>query len=88
MTACHILLGRPWQHDRKIIHNGFTNVYTINHEGKLKDLLPLPPHRAIPPPKQKKVVQPMARKEYRREIEKEGVVLILFSKEVQHMTST
>ena len=47
MTACHVLLGRPWQHDRKTIHN----VYTINHEGKLKDLLPLPPHRAIPPPK-------------------------------------
>ncbi|XP_057530723.1 uncharacterized protein LOC130809106 [Amaranthus tricolor] len=34
MDACHVFLGRPWQHDRKTIHNGFTNVYSLRHEGR------------------------------------------------------
>lgn len=50
MNACHVLLGRPWQYDRSVKNDGYTNIYTIRHEGKLKDLLPLPPHRAVPPP--------------------------------------
>ena len=29
IDACHILLGRPWQSDRKSIHDGLTNTYTI-----------------------------------------------------------
>ena len=48
MTACHVLLGRPWQHDKRTLHNGNTNVYTLRHEGKLKALTPLPPHRTVP----------------------------------------
>ena len=24
MHACHILLGKPWQYDRRVTHNGFT----------------------------------------------------------------
>ena len=47
MNACHILLGRPWQHDRHSIHNGFTNIYTIKHNGKMKDLIPLHPCKII-----------------------------------------
>jgi hypothetical protein len=44
MEACHILLGRPWQYDRRVVHNGYSNIYTLKHDGKLKDLIPLPPH--------------------------------------------
>ena len=55
MTVCHVLLGRPWQYDKKSMHNGFTNTYTIRHEGKLKELIPLPPHKVIPPPVRKPV---------------------------------
>jgi hypothetical protein len=29
MTVCHVLLGRPWQLDKKAIHNGHSNVYTL-----------------------------------------------------------
>ncbi|KAM2834679.1 hypothetical protein PS2_031678 [Malus domestica] len=29
MDACHILLGRPWQYDRKALHDGFKNTYTF-----------------------------------------------------------
>uniref|UniRef100_A0A2N9HJT4 Reverse transcriptase domain-containing protein n=1 Tax=Fagus sylvatica TaxID=28930 RepID=A0A2N9HJT4_FAGSY len=25
MHACHLLLGRPWQYDKRVMHDGFTN---------------------------------------------------------------
>jgi len=32
MEACHILLGRPWQFDKKTMHNGLTNEITFTHK--------------------------------------------------------
>ncbi|GKV08452.1 hypothetical protein SLEP1_g20076 [Rubroshorea leprosula] len=29
MDACHLLLGRPWQFDRKAIHDGHANTYSF-----------------------------------------------------------
>jgi len=43
MEACHILLGRPWQFDKKTMHNGFTNEITFTHKEKKFILYPLPP---------------------------------------------
>jgi len=34
MEACHTLLGRPWQYDRKYSHDGFTNEITLLHKEK------------------------------------------------------
>ena len=34
MEACHILLGRPWQFDKKTMHNGLTNEITFTHKEK------------------------------------------------------
>ena len=83
MNACHILLGRPWQHDRHSTHDGFTNIYTIKYEGKLKDLIPLPPYKIIPTPtKQKKVSFIMSKGECHREVKKGEDLLFLFTKEV------
>ena len=33
MEAGHLLIGRPWQYDRKIIYNGLTNEITLTHPG-------------------------------------------------------
>ncbi|CAL8085705.1 unnamed protein product [Prunus armeniaca] len=33
MDACHILLGRPWQFDRKATHDGYKNTYTFIKDG-------------------------------------------------------
>ena len=33
MDACHILLGRPWQFDRRTKHDGFKNTYTFQKDG-------------------------------------------------------
>lgn len=81
MNACHVLLGRPWQFDRKSTNNGYTNTYTIKHEGKLKELVPLPPHRAIPPPL-KEPIHLISRKVCEKEIKNREVVYLFFTKEV------
>ena len=41
MEACHILLGRSWQFDRKTIHHGYTNEITLQHHSKNYVLHPL-----------------------------------------------
>ncbi|KAJ0490007.1 putative nucleotidyltransferase, Ribonuclease H [Helianthus annuus] len=43
MDACHILLGRPWQFDRKVVHDGFKNTYSFTKDDKNIPLLPLIP---------------------------------------------
>nr|KYP43095.1 hypothetical protein KK1_035492 [Cajanus cajan] len=41
--ASHILLGRPWQFDKKTIHDGLTNKISFHHLGKKIVLCPLSP---------------------------------------------
>ncbi|XP_057837552.2 uncharacterized protein LOC131047785 [Cryptomeria japonica] len=41
MDACHVLLGRPWQYGRKVMHDGERNTYTFWMEGSKIILLPL-----------------------------------------------
>ena len=41
MDACHLLLGRPWQYDRKVIHDGGKNTYTFWKDRSKIILLPL-----------------------------------------------
>ncbi|CAA7021307.1 unnamed protein product [Microthlaspi erraticum] len=43
MDAGHIILGRPWQSDRRVLHDGFTNKYTFLHKGRKTTLIPLTP---------------------------------------------
>ncbi|XP_056857832.1 uncharacterized protein LOC130507141, partial [Raphanus sativus] len=43
MEASHILLGRPWQSDRRVMHDGYTNKHTFEHNGKKTVLVPLTP---------------------------------------------
>jgi len=43
MHAGHILLGKPWQYDRQVIHDGFTNKYNFVKDGKTFKHAPLTP---------------------------------------------
>jgi len=43
MEATHILLGRPWQYDRKTLHDGLTNKISFNFQGHKIILKPLSP---------------------------------------------
>ena len=47
MEATHILLGRPWQFDRRVTHDCYTNKYTIPYRGKMIALVPLTPSQVL-----------------------------------------
>ena len=42
-----LLLGRPWQFDRRVLHDGFLNTYMFTFHGKRVTLLPLSPHEIL-----------------------------------------
>lgn len=46
MDACHLLLGRPWQYDRKVLHDGYNNTYTFQKDGVKVTLGPSKPESA------------------------------------------
>ena len=43
MEASHLLLGRPWQFDKKTNHDGYTNKISFQHHDKKIVLKPLSP---------------------------------------------
>ena len=40
MDVCHLLLGRPWQFDRAVQHDGRTNCYSFMFDGTRITLVP------------------------------------------------
>ncbi|XP_023640634.1 uncharacterized protein LOC111831156, partial [Capsella rubella] len=44
MKSSHILLGRPWQCDRRVFHDGYTNKQSFEFKGRKITLLPLTPN--------------------------------------------
>ena len=47
MHSCHILLGRPWQYDRRVTHDGFTNRYSFTTKKQPISLVPLTPKQVL-----------------------------------------
>ncbi|KAI4313065.1 hypothetical protein MLD38_037841 [Melastoma candidum] len=47
MEASHLLLGRPWQFDRRTTHDGYLNRYSFKKDGRSVTLAPLPPHQVF-----------------------------------------
>jgi len=43
MDACHILLGRPWLFDQKVMYKGYLNTYYFSKDGEKVILAPLGP---------------------------------------------
>ncbi|GKG07859.1 hypothetical protein Tco_0333691, partial [Tanacetum coccineum] len=50
MDACHLLLGRPWEYDRDITHNGRTNTYSFLFGGVKITLIPNKPKEVFSKP--------------------------------------
>ncbi|KAL5787306.1 hypothetical protein ACOSP7_004255 [Xanthoceras sorbifolium] len=65
MDACHLLLGRPWQYDRKVHRDGFKNTYSfVFHEIKIV-LLPSKPSERLKTPGDNTNLLSYAKFEYR-----------------------
>jgi hypothetical protein len=41
MDVCHIFLVTPWNFDRKVLHDGRKNTYTLVKNGKTHMLFPI-----------------------------------------------
>jgi hypothetical protein len=41
MDVCHLSLGRPWQYDKNVVHDGRNNTYTLEKNGRTHMLLPI-----------------------------------------------
>jgi hypothetical protein len=41
MDVCHLLLGRPWQYNRNVIHDRIMNTYTLEKNGRTHMFLPI-----------------------------------------------
>ena len=41
MDICHMFLGRLWQFDRHVVHDGHANTYTLTKDGVKHKLKPL-----------------------------------------------
>nr|KYP40610.1 Retrovirus-related Pol polyprotein from transposon 297 family [Cajanus cajan] len=54
MEACHILLGRPWQFDKHIIHDGLTKKISFTHKNRKIVFHPLTPPQVFEDQKQMK----------------------------------
>ena len=38
--ACHVLIGRPWKYDTRVLHDGWKNTYQLERDGKKFKLHP------------------------------------------------
>ncbi|XP_013624698.1 PREDICTED: uncharacterized protein LOC106330838 [Brassica oleracea var. oleracea] len=79
MDACHLLLGRPWEYDRRVIHDGFLNTYTFTFANRKLVLKPTPETVTSPSPKP---VMFLRRKPFIDAMCDAGMVLVLVTKPV------
>ena len=59
MDKCHILLGRPWQHDVDVAHRERENIYMLTWKGKRVAVRPISPTIRS---KKKMVLSPVSRR--------------------------
>ena len=45
MNVSHLLLGRPWHYDRRVVHDEFKNTYSFVKDGKNITLTPFTPQQ-------------------------------------------
>src|SRR2546428_4561662 len=76
MQAGHLLLGRPWQYDRRVMHNGYSNRYSFTCKGRNVVLAPLSPQEVYE--EQKKLLE--REKEFSASMSKEEPNLLSSTK--------
>jgi hypothetical protein len=78
MDACHLLLGRPWQYDQNVHHDGRKNTYSLLMDNVKLTLLPNP---GDVPKLPKEVGQTLiAKQEFIREMLNADQVYLLYGK--------
>ena len=87
MDVCHLLLGRPWQYDRNVVHDGRKNTYTLQKNGRTHMLLQIKDKETKP--KVSNILLLMSGKELLKEVnKKEDTQFIVFRKPRIVLTNT
>ncbi|KAH7679182.1 Acid proteases protein [Dioscorea alata] len=78
MDACHLLLGRPWQYDRKTLHDGYKNTYSFVKDDVKIVLVPTRLDASLKPSKGMKNTL-LSKSEILRELQhiKQGYILVM-----------
>jgi hypothetical protein len=85
MDVCH-LLGRPWQYDRNVVHDGRNNTYTLEKNDRTHMLLSIKDKEVKK--EMSNTVLIMSGKELLNEVNKEDTQFILVRKPKIVLTST
>jgi hypothetical protein len=87
MDVCHLFLGRPWQYDRNVVHDGRKNTYTLEKNGRTHMLFPIKDKEVKP--EVSNTVLLMSGKELLKEVKKkEDTQFIVVRKPRIVLTST
>ncbi|GKV44250.1 hypothetical protein SLEP1_g51447 [Rubroshorea leprosula] len=84
MDACHLLLGRPWQFDRKAIHDGHANTYSFVRDGVKVKLTPLKPEETLEKKDEDKAL--ISRSTFQRLHQESGIACLLLLSKVNDAT--
>jgi hypothetical protein len=80
MTVCHMLLGRLWLYDRRVLYDGYANTYSFNFQGKKFVLDPLQISKFDT---KNEVVPVLTMWKFSRIVQAEDMVLLVVSREVK-----
>jgi hypothetical protein len=87
MDVCHLLLGRPWQYDTNVVHDGRKNTYTLKKNRRTHMLFPIKDKEVKP--EVSNTVLLMSGKELLKEVKKkEDTQFIVVMKPRVVLTST
>lgn len=79
MDACHILLGRPWQFDKSVTHDGRKNTYSFVFNN-IKIIL-VPTRKQTPKPQGKNVTNLLSMGKFVEAARETGQIYLLLGKE-------
>jgi len=80
MGACHLLLGRPWQYDHKVVQDGKANTYSFVFE---RTKIVLPPSKDLDKPRPAEDgTNLLSLAQFEEELQKSEIIYVLIGKEV------
>jgi len=79
MDVCHILLGRPWKYDWKVVHDGKTNCYKFVKDGIKQTLVSIKEEETIERSGMKVLL--MCGKQFSKQIEDSEVNYVVVRRE-------
>lgn len=75
MDVCHILLGMPWQCDRKVVHDGKKNCYKFVKDGIKHTLVPIKEEETTETSGMRVLL--MGRKQFLKQVENSEVIYVV-----------